>query len=106
MTVESPSQLWHICVGWSIHLEHLFPVLHLSLYDFLFLLSLHVSLRHMSCKKPLKAEFGALLLVPMASFFTLSPCHTVSLWPVGLSHHPNCKLHEDKRLSFIYHISH
>ena len=42
-------------------------------HDFLFLLSHHVSLRHVSCKQSLRAELGAHLLVPMALFFTLDP---------------------------------
>ena len=99
MTSESPSQHWHVCTGWFILLEHLLPALHLSLCEFF---SLSVLLRHRSCKKPLKAELGALLLVPVASFFALSPYHTVSLWPVGLFHNPNPKLHKDHRLSFLF----
>lgn len=65
-------------VCWSICLENLFSALPLN-GSFLPFMS------HTSCEKPLRAELGVLLFVPIASFIYFSPCHTVSFWPVGLS---------------------
>lgn len=103
MTLENPSQLWHVVHG----------LVHLLGTPFLCsppkrLLCLHVSLRPTTCKKPLKAEL-ALLFVPIAlPYLLLAP---VILYHYGqwacLSHHPNSKFLEDKRLvSLVCCISH
>lgn len=65
-------------VCWSICPENLFSAHHLN-GSFLPFMS------HTSFAKPLRAESGALLSVPIAPFIYFRPCHAVSLWPVGLS---------------------
>ena len=99
MSVERPSRLWPICVGpFAWNTFSLFSTFFswLSLPSFLSCLPQTRDLQDVPV-----SWVGCPPAGPRGIIFHSSPCCTVSLWQLGLSHHPNFSKQTRSYLLFI-----